>query len=345
MIGGVYILQKISCKEKWKLFFKKNGLIIIIMLLIIAPLFINIGLMITDCVFRKTGWTLTAIGLNNKNWLEFWKDYISIAIAFLGIYLVWDSSNKDRKKQSDKDLAEQYLQGVRQEEKVLVDISQCFNIGIIYKSLLILSGMATQDSRLILQESRDRIDEAHVKFELLTELADDFQKCESCDNNPCKDKEIKVKIRDIFYDIEKHYIAMLNLGEEYCNKITDGQRNLEMINIHMQLVDNIKQQILYLQNGNSMTDKISDLQKQLAEEEKQLKKLNEAKLNKDIFDTMAKPIREEIDYISKTLRPEFNRNCKLYIDTKKKHAMELQMNGSINYVKGEVATEKNNDDI
>lgn len=330
-------------KEKLKSFIEKNGLIITIILLIVAPLIINVGLIITDYVFHKTGATLTAIGLNNENWLEFWKEYLSISIAFLGIYLVWTTSNKDRKKQDSKDLAEQYLQDLRQEEKVLVEVSQCFNTGIIYKSLLALGSMAVQDSRLILQDSRDKIDEAHVKFELLTNLSDDFQKCEFCQDNPCKDKLIMVEIRDIFYDMEQHYMNMLNLGVEYCNKVTDGQRTLEMINIHTQLVGNINQQISLLQNGNYMSDKILNLQKQLSEEEQQLKKLNETKLSNEMFQTMIEPIHKEIHYITETMRPKFNRYCKIYIDMKKNHAMELRMNGMINHIKCDSTAEKKMD--
>lgn len=338
----MFVVKELSRREKLKLFVEKNRLIITIVSLIAAPIFINIGLIITDCIFYKTGVTLTATGLDNENWLEFWKDYLSIAIAFFGIYLVWDSSNKDRKKQYNKDLAEQYLKDLRQEENVLVEVSQCFNTGIIYKSLLALNSMEAQDSRLILQDSRDKIDEAHVKFELLTELSDDFQKCEFCKDNPCKDKLIMKEIRDIFYDMEKHYTNMLNLGEEYCDKVTDGQRTLEMINMHTQLVGNIKQQISFLQNGNYMTDEIFNLQKQLSEEEQQLKKLNEAKLSNDMFQTMVKPIHKEIHCITETMRPKFNRYCKIYIDMKKRHAMELRMNGKINFMKDDSAAEKYN---
>lgn len=45
---------------------------------------------------------------------------------------------------------------------------------------------------------------------------------------------------------------------------------------------------------------------------------------------MIEPIHKEIVYISKDMRPKFNRYCKSYIDIKKKHAMELRMNGTIN---------------
>lgn len=320
-------------RKKVKSFIEKYGLAFVIILLIIAPIFINFGLMATDFYYQKTGNTLTAIGLNNENWLEFWRDYISIAIAFLGIYLVWDSSNEDRKKRYNRDLAEQYLQGIRQEENVLVEVSQCFNTGIIYKALLTLGNPVPSSYRLVLQDSRDKIDEAHVKFELLTELSDDFQKCVCCKYNPCIDKGIMKNVRDIFYDMEKHYIDMLNLCEEYCVKVVAGQSNLEMINIHMKLVHNIKQQISLMQKENYTSDEIYNLKQQLAEEEGQLNKLNEEKLSEDILNTMAKPVYEEMSYISKNMRPKFNRYCKSYIDIKKQHVMELRMNGRVNCIK------------
>lgn len=319
-------------RKKLKSFHQKYGLFLVIILLIVAPIFINIGLMATDYYYQKTGNSLTAVGLNNENWLEFWKDYISIAIAFLGIYLVWDSSSEDRKKQYNRDSAEQYLRSVSQEENVLVDVSKCFNTGIIMKSLVIFENMAVQESRLVLQDARDKIDEAHVKFELLTELSDDFQKCLNCKYNPCLDKRIMKDIRDIFYDMEKHYLIMLNLGEEYCEKIAIGQRNLEIIDIQEKLVYNLKRQILQLQDHSNTAEEICNLKQQLVEEEKRLKELNKAKLSGDMLKEMVEPIHKEIDYISKNMRPKFNRYCKSYIDIKKKHAMELRMNGTIDYV-------------
>ena len=111
-------------RKKLKSFQQKYWLFLVIILLIVAPIFINIGLIVTDYYYQKTGNVLTAVGLTNENWLEFWKDYISIAIAFFGIYLVWDSSNKDRKKQYNRELAEQYLHTVSQEEKQILFCTQ-----------------------------------------------------------------------------------------------------------------------------------------------------------------------------------------------------------------------------
>ena len=280
-------------------------LIIVIISLLIAPFVINVGLMFTDFVYDKTSITLTAEGLNNVQWLEFWKDYISVAIAFLGIYLVWDSSNKDRKVQSYKDLSEQYLRDVNEEEKALVKISQCFNVGIIHKALGYLDNTLVQDSRLILQEARDKIDEGHVKFELLTDLSDDFEKCKNCIYNPCTDKRIKKELRDIFYDMEKHYIDMLNAGEDCINKIICEQNNIKQIGIYTELINGLKQQISYMQEAGVTPDKIGQVQQELMEAEKSVESLKSAKLNQEVLDQMIEPIHKEVDYLLKSMRPKF----------------------------------------
>ena len=308
-------------------------LIIVIISLLIAPFVINVGLMFTDFVYDKTSITLTAEGLNNVQWLEFWKDYISVAIAFLGVYLVWDSSNKDRKVQSYKDLSEQYLRDVSEEEKALVEISQCFNVGIIHKVLGYLDNTLVQDSRLILQEARDKIDEGHVKFELLTDLSDDFEKCKNCIYNPCTDKRIKKELRDIFYDMEKHYIDMLNVGEDCINKIICEQNNIKQIGIYTELINRLKQQISYMQEAGFTPDKIEHVRQELIEAEKDLESLKSAKLNQEVLDQMIEPIHKEVDYLSKSMRPKFNRYCKCYIDLRKKHASELRNDGNVKYVK------------
>lgn len=317
----------------------KKILVIVIVLLLIAPLIINVGLMFTDFVYSKTGMTLTANNLNNTNWLEFWKDYISVAIAFLGIYLVWDSSNKDRKMQSYKESSEQYLEEVRGEEKVLVEVSQCFNMGIIYKALMYLNDTSVQDSKTILQEARDRIDGIHVKFELLTDLSDDFEKCKRCMYNPCVDKRIKMELRDMFYDMEKHYIEMLNAGDDCVNRIIGDQNNFKQISIYTELISGLKKQISYMQAGAVTSDEIEQVQQQLIEAEQNLKSLNDAKLNQEILKQMIEPIQKEVDYLSNTMRPKFNRYCKCYIDLRKKHASELKNEGIVTYVK-EDNTEK-----
>ncbi len=311
----------------------KKILVIVIVLLIITPLIINIGLMFTDFIYSKAGITLTAKGLNNVNWLEFWKDYISVAIAFLGIYLVWDSSNKDRKVQTYKDLSEQYLRNIDEEKITLVEVSQCFNVGIICKVLGYLDNASIQECKIVLQEARDRIDEVHVKFELLTDLSDDFEGCNQCIHNPCVDKRIKRELRDMFYDMEKHYIDMLNTGDDCVNRIMKEQNNLKQIGIYTELITGLKQQISYMQETVIISDEIRQVEQELMEAEQKLESLNDSKLDQEVLKQMVESIQREVDYLAKAMRPKFNRYCKSYIDLRKKHALELRDNGIVKYIK------------
>ena len=113
--------------EKWKTIFKSKSLIYIVIVFAVAPVAINLGLVFTDIIYEKTGNTLTAKGLNNAEWLGFWKQYLAIAISFVGLCVAYVSSNTDRKHKLQEEQAQQYLEGVRQEENVLVDVTQGFN--------------------------------------------------------------------------------------------------------------------------------------------------------------------------------------------------------------------------
>lgn len=202
--------------EKWKTIFKSKSLIYIVIAFAVAPVAINLGLVFTDIIYEKTGNTLTAKGLNNAEWLGFWKQYLAIAISFVGLCVAYVSSNTDRKHKRQEEQAQQYLEGVRQEENVLVDVTQGFNISIVYKALLQQSKSANiYDGRMVLTNARANMDQMHIKFEILTELCDDFKKCENCRYLPCIDRKVMIELRDLFYDIEKHYFNMLDIGESF----------------------------------------------------------------------------------------------------------------------------------
>ena len=81
--------------------------------------------------------------------------------------------------------AQQYLEEVRREEEVLVDVVQSFNIGVVYDALLQQASSNIYEGRKVLADSRVNMDLVHIKFELLTELCDDFKKCEKCSTNLC----------------------------------------------------------------------------------------------------------------------------------------------------------------
>lgn len=58
----------------------------------------------------------------------------------------------------------------------MVDVTQGFNTSIVYKALLQQSKSANiYDGRMVLTNARANMDQMHIKFEILTELCDDFK--------------------------------------------------------------------------------------------------------------------------------------------------------------------------
>lgn len=322
-----------SNQENRKLVLKKC-LLFGIILLFVAPLLINGGLIVTDVFCDKLGITLTAKGLGNESWLDFWKYYLSTVIAFLGVYLVWDTANKDRKSRDNQADSIQYLERVSLEEKTLVEVVQCFNTGIIYKALNQLGETTVQECKAVLQDTRDKVDEAHIKFEMLTDIVDDYERCGGCDYNPCADRKTKEKVSGIFYDMEKRYIHLLNMGDDYLNKVAAEKRNLEMEGIQKQIRDNVKKQISCLQQRRCSYEELVQKQEELSNVERQIEELNKAKMSWEEMEKLIGPAEQEIDSLAKE-RAEFIGYCKSYMNLRKAHARELKNNGVITYLKVE----------
>ncbi len=186
---------------------------------IVLPLVLNIGLYLTDIIYNKYGFNLTASGLKNKDWLDFWGTYLSVVIAFMGICLAWKFSAEDRKMDKNEKLAQEYDENLEEEKNILIEVCQSFNTDIIYKAINELNNMDIGECRRILQNFRERILNVQVKFELLSDIADDFQKCEGCDFNPCYDRENMIAIRDLYYNTEKKYLEMLHNCGIYVDKM------------------------------------------------------------------------------------------------------------------------------
>lgn len=220
-----------SKPKKEKTASKRKILALVVIAFAVAPLLINVGLVITDFIYDKTGATLTAYGLNNVEWLDFWKQYLAISISFLGVYLVYISSSKDREMQLREKDAQHYLEKVRREEEVLVDVVQSFNIGVVYDALLQQARSNIYEGRKVLADSRVNMDLVHIKFELLTDLCDDFKKCEKCSYSPCVDKTIMLELRDLFYDMEKHYFDMLDACDNFLERLNQEQQILNSLNL------------------------------------------------------------------------------------------------------------------
>ena len=323
-----------SKSKKEKTASKSKILALVVIAFAVAPLLINVGLVITDIIYEKTGATLTAYGLNNVEWLDFWKQYLAIAISFLGVYLVYISSNKDREMQLREKDAQQYLEEVRREEEVLVDVVQSFNIGVVYDALLQQARSNIYEGRKVLADSRVNMDLVHIKFELLTELCDDFKKCEKCSYSPCVDKTIMLELRDLFYDMEKHYFDMLNAGEDFLERLEQEQQILNSLNLENKIKINTEQLVdLYKRHGS--VEEVSASQTELEQIKERINNLEKSKLDLVEMNRFVATIQNEKEYIEKEARPKFIRYCKTYTDIKKAHVREIRNIGHIRYNKAE----------
>ena len=321
-----------SKSKKEKTASKSKILALVVIAFAVAPLLINVGLVITDFIYDKTGATLTAYGLNNVEWLDFWKQYLAIAISFLGVYLVYISSNKDREMQLREKDAQQYLEEVRREEEILVDVVQSINIGMVYDALLRQARSDIYEGRKVLADSRVNMDLVHIKFELLTELCNDFKKCEKCSYSPCVDKTIMLELRDLFYDMEKHYFDMLDAGDIFLERLNQEQQILNSLNLENKLKLNTERLVdIYKLHG--LQEKETDSQTELEQIKERINNLEKSKLDSDEMNRFVATIQKEKEYIEKEARPKFIRYCKVYTDIKKDHAKELRTSGCIKYNK------------
>lgn len=324
--------------KRKKIHSKSNILIFVIIAFAVAPLLINVGLVITDVIYENTGFTLTAYGLNNVEWLDFWKQYLTISISFIGIYLVYISASEDREKRLQEANAQQYLDGVRREENVLVEVVQSFNTGVIYEALLQQAKSNVYEGRKLLAESRSNMDHTHIKFELLTELCDDFKKCETCSFSPCTDQTIMVELRNLFYDMEKHYFYMLEVGENFLERLNKEEQIIYSLNLEKNLQNNTER-LINLYKSQGFVEEVADSKSDLECIIERIKNLENSKLALDEVNKYLEIIQKEKDYIDKEARPRFIRYCKVYINKKKKDAMDLR---TVGYIKYNKVDEKNN---
>lgn len=116
-------------------------------------------------------------------------------------------------------MAQEYGEEINVEKNVLIEVCQSFNTDIVWKIIIEMNNnLDTKDCKRTLQKAREQILNAQVKFEILTDIVDDFQSCENCNNNPCYDKENKIAIRDLYYKMENIYFQMFDDVNAYIAK-------------------------------------------------------------------------------------------------------------------------------
>lgn len=203
----------------------------------------------------------------------------------------------NRKHKLQEEQAQQYLEGVRQEEN-----------------------------------ARANMDQMHIKFEILIELCDDFKKCENCRYLPCIDRKVMIELRDLFYDIEKHYFNMLDIGESFLECLDKEQERIKLLETETKIQNNTEE-LIELYKNQGLTDNVYLSQQDLQSIKKQIKNLEKSKWRLEEMNKAISEIQKEIDYINKDARPKFIRYCKIYIDMKKEHARELRKTENIQYNK------------
>ena len=321
---------------------KKYWILCIIIFFVLLPLLLNIGLYITDIIYDKYGFTLTASGLGNQDWLDFWGTYLSVVIAFVGICLAWKSSAEDRKMDKNEKLAQEYDENLKEEKNILIEVCQSFNTDIIYKAINELNNMDTRDCKRVLQNSRERILNVQVKFELLSDIADGFQKCEGCDFKPCYDRENMIAIKDLYYKMEKIYLEMLHNCDIYLDKMKKQQCNEQIIQNEEEMISLLQQRICSAKNLPTLTssEDIKRMEEEISRLRYDIESLKGQKLKDEEVKKLVDSIGNAINLISQEMKPQIISYCKSYMGWKSRHKKELLLEGQIRYIKYPECNEK-----
>lgn len=321
--------------NKIKTYIRQHWIWSIVMFFIILPLLLNIGLYFTDIIYNKYGFTLTASGLDNQDWLDLWGTYLSVVIAFVGICLAWKSSAEDRKMDTNEKLAQEYDKKLEEEKGILIEMCQSVNTDILYKTIIEFNNTDTSKCKSVLQNARERILDVQVKFELLSDIVDSFQKCEECNCNPCYDKENMIAIRDLYYNMEKTYLQILQDCEVYVSQMDQQQIIMKKIQIIQEKISLLQRSIFLSQTmktSGSVND-IKGMEEEIIQCRDQIATLEKQKLNDEEVNGLLNPALEKINLISQEMKPQIINYCKSYIGWKNKHKGELLQNGKICYIK------------
>ncbi|MBD5508379.1 MAG: hypothetical protein HDR05_10125 [Lachnospiraceae bacterium] len=328
--------------NKIKTIVKKKWILCIVIFFIMIPFLLNFGLYITDIIYDKCGLTLTANDLGNQDWLAFLSTYLSVVIAFLGICFAWESSNADRKKDKNEKLAQEYGEELKEEKNVLIEMCQSFNTDIAWKIFIEIDNPNTKECKRTLQNAREQVLNAQVKFEMLTDIVDDFQRCENCKFNPCYDKENMIAIRDLYYKMENMYFQMLENANTYIVQIDQQRIDENKIQINEKIVKDDKDKISLLKQRTIYEDEMTmkktleDIQKIEQEIDffnSEINALKEQEIDIEKMKELADPIIESIKMISQDMKPKMISYCKSYIGWKKRHKEELFQDGQKRFVK------------
>lgn len=201
--------------------------IIILLVFILIPLIIDVGLILSDYIYKQTGYGLTACGLDNSDWFNFWQNYCNIAVAFIGVYLVWNSSYENRKSEKQKEIQNFKMSELQKEEAVMVEIVESLEISVVYNAVCkwIANKYDITKAMYYLNETEDRLNAAHIKFELLTDISMNYECGECAESNKCFSVEQLKAHRDLFFKLENEYVDLIKIAQSFIIN-NDGRLNI-----------------------------------------------------------------------------------------------------------------------
>ena len=202
--------------------------------------------------------------------------------------------------------------------------------------------MDTRDCKRILQNSRERILDVQVKFELLSDIADGFQKCEGCDFNPCYDRENMIAVRDLYYKMENIYLEMLYDCGIYVDKMEQQQRNEKIIQNEEKMISLLQQRICIAKDmaAPGSVEDIKRMEDEISGYRYNIKMLKGKRLEDEEVKKMADPIVAAVNLISQEMKPQIISYSKSYMGWKSRHKRELLLDGQIRYIKYPACDEK-----
>lgn len=218
-------------------------ILIMLVVFILIPFIINGGLILSDFIYRHTGCSLTAYGLSNSDWFNFWQNYCNIFVVFIGVYLVWNSSNEDRKSEKQREIQNLKMNELQKEEAVMVEIVESLEIGVAYNSVCkwIANKYSITEAMYYLNEAENRINVAHIKFELLTDISMNYESGECAESNKCINIEQLKAHRDLYYKLENEYIDLIKSAQSFIIN-NEGTLNIEGTKDFKNIVDKIEMQ-------------------------------------------------------------------------------------------------------
>lgn len=311
--------------------------VMICLALIGIPAIVNGLMCLTDVLYTYKGWTLSPVGVGNKEWIAFWGNYLVGITALGSAFLVWVASKKERMRQNNIEIEHIYTEDLKREQQTLVNICKSIDTSVAYNLFVLNEVNGLREQKQLIQRARNDILNGQSELELQTNIAISL---ENCVNKECLYYKIVIQARDIYYIIENNYLEMLKECDLYLIKkrtMASLYESLDRINsiinqqeAKIEKTQNFMKKIVpnnpdYLLLENEITSLINDIEKyksQVIDINEELNKLqNESKICEERIVELNEKIGKD--------KPKLINYTKGYIDYKRGKTREIIETGLI----------------